>query len=140
VESVDRETCPTMKTLLLLLAVTALAVAGCTTKAKARADARAAFYAGQARVLSEQQQAIKQPPSTTLETVSILGPVQVSILKWTPDLTLTKVIVAAEYIPDGEPSRILIHRGNESIPVSPMRLLNGENIPILRGDVVELRP
>ena len=124
-------------TILLLVAVV-VAVSGCTSKSAARSEARAAFFAGQAHAMQEQRDATL-PRRAPGNTVSIVGPVRVSALTWTRDLTLIQTIVAAEYIPEGEPSVIVITRDGQQIPVSAAILLNGQDIPLLPGDVVELR-
>jgi hypothetical protein len=122
---------------ILLLVVVALA--GCTSKSKARAEARAAFYAGQAKAF-EAQFAPNIPLRAPGNTVAILGPVNFPALTWTADLTLIKTIVAAEYTPPGEPRQIVITRNGTQFSVNPAELLNGEDIPLLPGDVVELKP
>ena len=83
------------------------------------------------------QQASTQPVD---DIVAIIGPVRVPALRWTPDLTLMKTIVGAEYIPSDPPSQILITRQGKQFPVSAVMLLEGEDIPVFSGDVVELRP
>jgi hypothetical protein len=123
----------------LLLLLVAVAAAGCTTKSKARMQAHEAFLAGQMRAI-ERMQAQQMPPPAARNTVTILGPVKYPALRWTPDLTLVKTIVAAEYIPPGEPGQIIITRGNQQIPISPATLLGGDDVPVFSGDVVELRP
>ncbi|MFM2081748.1 MAG: hypothetical protein RL380_439, partial [Verrucomicrobiota bacterium] len=124
---------------LTLLLALALVAVGCTTKSTARANQRAAFYAGQAQALSDQL-ASQKPQRAPGNTVAIVGPVKVSALAWTPGLTLAQTIFAAEYIPAGEPSQILITRNGSQFPVSPEQLLNGGDFPIELGDVIELRP
>lgn len=124
---------------LASLLVLTVALCGCTTKSKARSEARAAFYEGQARVLSEQLAATRITAAPA-GTVAILGPVQVATLQWTPDLTVAKTIVAAEYLPPGSPNYITIHRDGMEVPVSPEWLLSGEDVAVLPGDVVEVRP
>jgi len=128
-----------MKTAALILMALAVALAGCTSKSKARAGARAAFYAGQAKAL-ESQLMPALPPRAPGNTVAILGPVNFPSLKWGPGMTLIKTIVAAEYTPPGEPKLILITRNGSQFPVNPADLLNGQDIPLLPGDVVELKP
>jgi hypothetical protein len=128
-----------MKTLLTFVALLALVAVGCTTKSTARANQRAAFYQGQAQALSDQL-ASQKPQRAPGNTVAIVGPVKVSALAWTPDLTLAKTIFAAEYIAAGEPSQIFVTRNGAQFPVSPAQLLNGEDFPMQPGDVVELRP
>lgn len=124
---------------LALLLLFALTISGCTSKSTARAEARAAFYAGQAKAMQEQRDATL-PRRAPGNTVAIVGPVKCPALTWTPDLTLMKTIVAAEYVPAGEPGQIIITRDGQQIPVTPAILLNGQDIPMLPGDVVELRP
>ena len=124
--------------LVLGLAVLALAVAGCTTKTAARQQAQTAYFSGQTQALQTQLAAQKPAPAPG-NTVAILGPVKVAALAWTPDLTLARTIFAAEYIPAGEPSQITIVRTGQEIPVNPAVLLNGGDIPVLPGDVVELK-
>jgi ABC-type Fe3+-hydroxamate transport system substrate-binding protein len=138
-EKFARQTTVVVRNLFVILLLAAVVTSGCTTKSKARADAQTAFYAGQARALSDQL-ATKTPPPAPPNTVSIIGPVQVSALIWTSDLTLVKTIVAAEYIPAGEPSRITIFRSGQRISVNAATLLNGDDVPILPRDVVELEP
>ncbi len=126
-----------MKILLALILSLAFVATGCTTKSAARERARTAFYQGQAAALADQL-AAKAPPKAPPNTVTIIGPVKVSALTWTPDLTLVKTIVAAEYIPEGEPSQIVINRNGMQIPVSAAQLLNGDDVPMQPGDSVEL--
>ena len=126
-----------MKILRAIILPLALVAAGCTTKSASRERAQTAFYRGQAAALADQL-AAKAPPKTPPNTVAIIGPVKVSALKWTPDLTLVKTIVAAEYIPEGEPGQIVIVRNGIQIPVSAAQLLNGDDVPMQPGDVVEL--
>ncbi len=123
---------------LILFTLLALTVSGCTSKSTARAEARAAYFAGQAEAMQSQRMGAL-PSRAPGNTVAIVGPVKFPALTWTPDLTLIKTIVAAEYIPEGEPSVIVITRDGQQIPVSAAILLNGQDIPMLPGDVVELR-
>ena len=127
-------------TMILLpgLAALTLATSGCTTKSAARQQAQTAYFAGQTQALQTQLAAQKPAPAPG-NTVAIRGPVMVTALAWTSDLTLAKTIFAAEYIPAGEPSQITIVRAGQEIPVSPAVLLNGGDIPVLPGDVVELK-
>ena len=128
-----------MKILLALILPLVLVVSGCTTKSSAQEKARAAYFAGEAQALSAQL-AAQTPVGAPGNTVAIIGPVKVSALTWTPDLTLVKTIVAAEYIPEGEPGEIVITRHGRQIPISAAQLLNGDDVPVQPGDVVELRP
>lgn len=128
-----------MKMSLFILLVAALLAGGCTTKSQARADANASYLRGQAQAMAVQSRG-RLPPPAPPNTVAIIGPVQVTALKWTPDLTLLKTIVAAEYIPAGDPSQINIIRSAQRIPVSAQALLDGRDVPLRPRDVVELQP
>jgi len=60
--------------------VLVLALAGCTTKARSKAEAQAAFQAGQMQGLSQTQPAAP--------TVTFRGDVKNRTIRWTEDLTL----------------------------------------------------
>jgi hypothetical protein len=111
----------------------ALAAGGCMTHSKAKAQARAAFLAGQNAALRQQQAA--QFPGVT-----ILGAVQNSQVPWVAGLTLAQAIATANYLDPREPKQIIITRDGESATVDPNVLLNGTDVPLEIGDVVELRP
>ncbi len=121
--------------LLALLLVTA--TTGCVTTEKAEADARAAFFAGQASALNQLrlQQATAETP-----VVTINGAVKNRTVPWTEELSLVKALVAAEYVGAPEIFSITVTRGGKDIPVSPQRLLSGNIDPLLEaGDVITLR-
>ena len=106
---------------------------GCETKSKAKAQAHAAFIAGQRQGATAQQ-----PPENS---VWMVGRVKTPILPWTPDLTLVKALVAADYAGPGDPDSITIRRvGKPPIFVNPQNLLRGEDLPLEAGDQVEIRP
>src|SRR5262249_28043254 len=67
-------------------------LAGCVSKGKAQAQARAAFIAGQQQAAMVSRQTQLQGP-----TVTVLGEVRNSLVPWTPDLTLAKAVLAAAY-------------------------------------------
>ncbi|HEY5041192.1 MAG TPA: hypothetical protein VIK53_04250 [Verrucomicrobiae bacterium] len=113
----------------------ALAMCGCMTKAKSRLEAQNAFLAGQNAALRQQQaQAAMQTPSVT-----VLGQVQNSQVPWVAGLTLAQAVATANYIGPGEPKQILITRGGKSETLDANSLLNGTDIPLEIGDVIELR-
>ena len=123
-----------MKFTLAILFV-ALAMCGCMTKAKSRLEAQNAFLAGQNAALRQQQaQAAMQTPSVT-----VLGQVQNSQVPWVAGLTLAQAVATANYIGPGEPKQILITRGGKSETLDANSLLNGTDIPLEIGDVIELR-
>jgi hypothetical protein len=113
----------------------ASALAGCVTKGQAKAQARAAYLAGQQETLTRLQQAQAQGPS-----VRINGPVRNPVVPWTRGLTLMKAIVAAEYQGASDPAEIiLLHRGLAR-RLDVKQLLDGEDVPLEPGDVVQLVP
>ena len=106
----------------------ALLLTGCVTKAKADAQARAAFLAGQ-------QQATQRLQQPLGPKVIFVGPVDNPSVPWTPELTLAKAIVSAGYHgPD--PTDIIIVRNGQGTRLDPHKLLNGEDVPLAAGDVV----
>ena len=125
-----------MKTpIAVLLAWVALA-AGCVSQKQADADARAAFFSGQATALNQLrlQQAAPEVP-----VVTILGSVKNRTVPWTEDLSLVRALVAAEYVGAADLFSITITRAGKVMPVSPRQLLAGSVDPALEpGDVVTL--
>ena len=128
-----------MKLISAVVALTGLLVCGCTSKATQRANVRAAYYAGQAQAM-HQIDLEQNPQPAPGNTVAILGPVQYPSLTWTSDLTVTKAIVAADYVDPGSPSQITVYRQHTSFTVDPQSLLNGEDVALLPGDVLKLQP
>ena len=121
-----------MQKIACCLLVLLVGISGCTTKAKAKADAKAAYVAGQQQAVANMQ---PRPP-----TVSIFGQVRNQTLNWTEDLTLSKAIVLAEYLSNKNPRAILIIRNNQTMYIDPRLLIKGDHDPPLEpGDVVELR-
>jgi hypothetical protein len=114
---------------LLLLA---LIVSGCTSESKAKEQARMAYLAGQQDALVRLHQ--QQVPSVT-----IVGHVQSPMIPWTPDLTLSKAIVASGYLGLHDPTQIFIVRNGQAIPVEPKQLLSGEDVPLESGDMVQIK-
>lgn len=116
-----------MKAGLVILAF-ALAVAGCTTSSSARLKAQNAFLAGQNAALQQQQPG-----------VTVIGPVQNPHVPWVAGLTLAQAIATANYTGEGAPRQILITRAGETAAMDAKVLLDGADIPLEVGDVVELR-
>jgi hypothetical protein len=128
-----------MKLIFILLVSLAVVVVGCTTKSQARLQSRAAFAAGQVQGAARVQAQWQQQPSFQGPSVSFVGAVNNHVLPWTQDLTLAQAIIAAQYQLPGDPNQIVIIRGGQEIPVSPRALLHGEDVPLLPGDVIEMR-
>ncbi len=118
---------------VLALSFSAAALlAGCTTRNKAGAEARAAFLAGQNAALRQQQ-------TQQFPTITVVGPVQNSTVPWVAGLTLSQAIATANYLDTHEPGQIVITRQGESAQLDPNVLLNGVAVPLEPGDVIELR-
>ncbi len=123
---------PWMGILVTLLAVPLLSN-GCVSKAKADAQARAAFFAGQ------QQAAQQLQVQATGPSITVVGEVRNKLLPWTIGLTLAKAVIAADYYGARDPVEITIIRDNEQIHVDPHSLLSGEDVPLFPRDIIELK-
>ena len=122
-----------MKKCFLCLAGLWVLATGCTTQSEARARAQAAFMEGRRQAAESMNQ--NQAPM-----VFIIGPVRYPNIPWTPDLTLARALVIADYVNPGDPSQIIVTRNGENIPVAPRKLLQGQDLPLLAGDRIEIRP
>lgn len=117
--------------LLIVVACLALLTNACTTKSSANAKARAAFIAGQQEAAMRMQMQNAQP------TVSVAGQVRNPIQPWMDGLMLSQAIINAGYT-GRQPSRILIVRSGRAIRVDPKKLLEGEDMPLQVGDIVQI--
>ena len=108
-----------------------LASTGCVTKSRAKAEAQAAFAAGQQEALSRMSQ-VRGP------SVTVVGQVRNNYVPWTPELTLAKAIVAAAYFGTADPTRILVIRNGEQTTVESANLLAGEDIDLEAGDIIKI--
>ena len=106
---------------------------GCTTKSTARSGARQAYLAGQNAQLQQQLAA-------QFAGVTIVGSVQNPQVPWVAGLTLAQAVATANYVGAQPPKEIIITRQGESASVDPDVLLDGTDVPLEAGDVVELRP
>lgn len=121
--------------LTLSFSVTAL-LSGCTTKSTARLKEQNAFLAGQNAALRQQQQT--QTASQT-PGVTVVGAVQNPNVPWVAGLTLAQAIATANYLDPHAPKQIIITRAGESATLDAKVLLDGTDIPLEIGDVIELR-
>lgn len=112
----------------LVIVAFALAAAGCTTSSSARLKAQNAYLAGQNEVLRRQAAG-----------VTIVGAVQNPQVPWVAGLTLAQALATANYTGADEPKQILITRQGETAALDAKVLLNGTDIPLEVGDVIELR-
>ena len=108
-----------------------LLAAGCITKSKAKLEEQKAFLAGQ-------QQAMMRMSQPQQPVVTFIGPVRNPVVIWSQDMTLAKAIVAAGYEAKTDPNQIMIVRNGQAIPVDPKKLLAGEDIPLVAGDLVQM--
>jgi hypothetical protein len=107
---------------------------GCASKSTQRLREQNAFLAGQNTMLQQQQaQAVAAP------RVTVVGAVQNPQVPWVAGLTLAQAVATANYIGTDEPKQIIITRQGESATLDAKVLLNGANIPLAIGDVIELR-
>jgi hypothetical protein len=121
-----------MKTFLIGCGLLVLLGAGCVSKSKANAQARAAYLAGK-----QQGMAMKvNGPS-----VWFVGNVHQPIVPWTEGLTLARALVTANYLGQNDPSQITIYRpGQPPTKVDPKDLLRGADLPLEAGDRIDIRP
>ena len=121
-----------MKQFLALLCLLVVVGAGCVSKSKANAQARAAFMAGQRQGMA---MAAKHP------SVVVIGNVKTQLVPWSQDLTLTKAVVAAEYRGANDPSEIIVKRTAQAdLHFRAQQLLEGQDMPLQAGDEVEIIP
>jgi hypothetical protein len=117
----------------IIMATSVICVSGCVSAAKAKADARAAYNAGQQDAMARMSQVEKL-------NITVVGPVRNSVVAWKEDLTLANALLAAEYLSNTDPRQILIVRKGIAIPVDPNQLLSGRDVPLQPGDVIHLQP
>jgi len=108
----------------------ALMATGCTSRSKARLHAENAFLAGQNAALRQQ---------AARNGVTITGAVQNSQVPWVVGLTLAQAVATANYVGAEPPKAIAITRQGETAVLEAKVLLDGTDIPLEVGDVVELR-
>ncbi len=129
--------------LLAASALIFLALPGCVSKATARKQAQQAFIAGQQQAMMRMQQqgvATEQgQPQVPTPSVTLRGNVRNSSVPWTPELTLAKALVEAEYTGPGDPTEIFLVRGGLARPVDVKQLLGGQDIPLQAGDLVQVK-
>ena len=123
-----------MKTFFAILML-ALAATGCTTKSQARLREQNAFLAGQNATLRRQQ-----ATETAMSGVTVVGAVQNPQVPWVAGLTLAQAVATADYIGADEPKQIILTRQGESATLEAKVLLDGTDVPLEKGDVIELRP
>jgi len=112
---------------------------GCTSTSTARLREKNAFLAGQNTVLLQQQAQTAAQTAAESPGVTIVGAVQHPQVPWVTGLTLAQAITTANYVGQDEPKQIILTRHGESAAMDANVLLNGTDIPLEIGDVIELR-
>ena len=108
---------------------------GCASKSNARLREQNAFLAGQNLALQQQQ----AQTAAQVSGVRIVGAVQNPNVPWVAGLTLAQAVATANYVGADAPTQIIITRQGESATLDAKVLLDGANIPLEVGDVIELR-
>ena len=100
---------------------------------------------------SQQRQASRMPPPVYMPqgmgqqmphgqpAVFVRGDVRNPVIPWDDELTLSRAILAAEYMGRWDPHSINVMRGRYSKRFSTSRLLSGEDMALEPGDVIEIR-
>lgn len=122
-----------MKILIPFIALVLLTATGCTTRSKARAEAQAAYQAGQAHTFATVEEARRI-------NIRFIGPVRHAEIIWADGLTLARAIAAADYWDARDPKSITIVRQRERLNIPPRELLKGKDWPLEPGDTVEMHP
>jgi len=115
----------------------ALLLAGCISRSKAHARAQQAYMAGQNAAFQQQKE---QSQLVDTNGVTVLGPVQNPHVPWVAGLTLAQAIATANYLDSNMPKEIIITRQGESAKLAPNWLLTGADVPLEKGDVIEVKP
>jgi hypothetical protein len=110
--------------------IIACALTGCETKREAHLQEQQAYVAGQ-------QQALEQSKPKA-PVVTFAGHVNHPVIPWTEDLTLSKAILAADYTGYLRPRLIRVNRKGEITEIKTSALLDGQDMPLEAGDVVEV--
>lgn len=127
-----------MKICLAILLL-ALAATGCVSKSEERLREQNAYLAGQNEVLMQHQAQAQAQTDAQSPGVTVVGPVQHPQVPWVTGLTLAQAITTANYVGADPPKQIIITRHGESATMDASVLLNGKDIPLEIGDVIELR-
>ena len=104
---------------------------GCVTKSQARAQAQAAYLAGQNDALVKM--------AGVDQAIVIVGPVEHPKVPWVEGMTLSQAIATANYTSIHNPKAITITRQGEQATVNPKVLLNGQVVPLEPGDTITIR-
>jgi hypothetical protein len=121
-----------MKLFFTAILTLAIGSGGCITRSQSRADAKAAYQAGQ-------RDAYAHIAALQRTSVVVIGPVQNPEVQWTEGLTLAQAILAANYTGHGNPKEIILTRQGETTRIDPKDLLRGNDVPLQPGDTITIR-
>jgi len=112
---------------------------GCVSKSQARLRERNAFLEGQNATLQQEQAQSAAKSAAESPGVTVVGAVQHPQVPWVTGLTLAQAITTANYVGTDEPKQIILTRKGESATMDASVVLNGTDIPLEIGDIIELR-
>jgi len=118
-----------MKLFFAAILILAVGSSGCITRSQSRADAKAAYQAGQHDAYAAMQRT----------SIIVIGQVQNPEVPWTEGMTLAQAIVAANYTGHGNPKEIILTRRGETIPIDPKDLLGGHDVSLQPGDKIVIQ-
>jgi hypothetical protein len=126
-----------MRVFCRLILVLSIAVAGCVSNKKAQSEARQAYAQGQQQALQAQQHA-QQPQGPV---VFVQGPVQNPIVPWRDGMTLSQVIVDADYTAFMNPRLVRVLRDGQVVgELKGIDLLHHQDMDLQPGDNVVIIP
>jgi hypothetical protein len=117
--------------------ILSLAATGCVSRSKARMNQENAYLAGQNQIL--RQQLAQQQAQDAAPSVTVIGPVQNGTVPWVAGLTLAQAVATANYLDANPPQKIILTRQGDSATLDAHVLLNGPDVPLENGDIIELR-
>jgi hypothetical protein len=123
-----------------LLTLLLPALSGCAGKSRTQARVHRAYLAGQREAETRMQQQLQQQQQQAAQVVTFVGEVKNPILIWSADLMLSQAIVDADYAGATDPVLIVVHRADgQEINITPQQLLNGEDVLLQAGDIVQIQ-
>jgi hypothetical protein len=125
--------------ILVVALIAGILTGGCVSKSEARLRERNAFLEGQNTALQQQQAKTAAQTAAESPGVTIVGSVQHPQVPWITGLTLAQALSTANYVGADEPKQIILTRHGESATMDANVLLNGTDIPLEIGDIIELR-
>jgi len=117
---------------LVLCAAVLFSAGGCVSKSKARDKEREAFRAGQKQAAMAAE--------FRRNNILVTGPVLNPVVAWTEGITLAEAIVAARWNAPGDPRLVALTRKGERVELAPHESLAAAQLPLERGDEIELIP